>query len=452
MKLTFLGAAGTVTGSKYLVETNGKKILVDSGMFQGWKQLRLRNWDPFPVDVRSIDAVLLTHAHIDHSGYLPCLWKQGYRGPIYATAGTKDLCNLLLPDAGHLQEEDAEYANRKGFSKHKPALPLFTEEDANQVLELFRVVDFDSEKSIVDGVSALWRPSGHIVGAASIYLKAEGRTVLFSGDLGRNEDLVMKAPAAPLAADYVVVESTYGNRIHPIDNSVKQLGEVIRRTLNRKGIVIIPAFSVGRSQAILYALYRLRQQGELRDVPTYLNSPMSINAMGIYCDHRSEHKLSEEECMGMCKVAHYVRTVEESKALNRKHGPMIIISASGMATGGRVLHHIEQFAPDSRNLILFAGYQAGGTRGANLVHGAKELKMHGRMIPVNAEVVMLEGMSAHADQSEILGWLKKLPQAPKTIFVTHGEPEGASAMQLAIQDKLEWNAEIPQHLEAKELT
>jgi len=452
MKLTFLGAAGTVTGSKYLIETSGKKILVDCGLFQGWKQLRLRNWEPFPVDPRSVDAVLLTHAHIDHSGYLPCLWKQGFRGPIFSTSGTKDLCKLLLPDAGHLQEEDADYANRKGFSKHKPALPLFTEADARQVLELFRVVEFDTDQSLFDGVSARWRPAGHIVGASSVYLSSEGRTVLFSGDLGRTEDLVMKAPAAPLAADYVVVESTYGNRIHPADDSVKQLGEIVKRTMNRRGIVIVPAFSVGRTQAILFALYLLRQRGELRDVPTFLNSPMSINAMGIYCAHRAEHKLSDDECKGMCGVAHYTKTVEESKELNRKHGPMIIISASGMATGGRVLHHIEQFGPDSRNTILFAGYQAGGTRGADLVRGAKTLKMHGKMIPINAEVVMLEGMSAHADQSEILGWLKKLPQAPKTIFVTHGEPEGASAMQLAIRDKLEWNAEVPQHLDAKELT
>lgn len=353
MKVTFLGAAGTVTGSKYLIESNGKKVLIDCGLFQGWKQLRLRNWEKFPVDVGSIGAVLLTHAHIDHSGYLPCLWKQGYRGPIYASKGTKDLCELLLPDAGRLQEEDAEYANRKGYSKHNPALPLFTEEDARHVLELFRVVDFDSERTIFEGIAARWLPAGHIVGASSIYLTCDGRTVLFSGDLGRDEDLVMKPPAAPRTADYVLVESTYGNRIHPADNSVRQLGEVIRRTMNRRGVVIIPAFSVGRSQAILFALYKLRQQGELRDVPTFLNSPMSINAMGIYCNHRSEHKLSDEECMGMCGAAHYVKTVEESIALNRKHGPMIIISASGMATGGRVLHHIEQFAPDPRSTILF---------------------------------------------------------------------------------------------------
>lgn len=451
MKIRFLGAAGTVTGSKYLVETDTKKVLVDCGLFQGWKLLRLRNWEPIPVDVKSIDAVLLTHAHIDHSGYLPCLWRQGYRGPVYATAGTKDLCGLLLPDAGRLQEEDADYANRKGFSKHKPALPLFTEEDARRALELFQPVGFGQEIAIADVFSAKWQPAGHIVGAGSLYLGAAGMKILFSGDLGRFEDLVMKPPAPVEAADFVVVESTYGARVHPKDDAVTQLGEAIRRTINRNGVVIIPAFSVGRTQAILYALYLLKQRDALRNVPIYLNSPMSVNAMDIYCNHRADHKLTNADCEGMCEIAEYVRTVEESKALNRKHGPMIIISASGMATGGRVLHHIEQFAPDPRNLLLFAGYQAGGTRGADLIRGAKTLKMHGQQIPINAEVAMLDGLSAHADEEEILTWLRGMKSKPRMTFVTHGEPEGASALQLAIREKLGWTCEVPQHLEERDL-
>lgn len=451
MKITFLGAAETVTGSKYLVESGTKKVLVDCGLFQGWKQLRLRNWEAPPFDPRSIDAVLLTHAHIDHSGYLPCLWRLGYRGPVYSTAGTKDLCELLLPDAGRLQEEDAEYANKKGYSKHQPALPLFTEEEARRALELFRPVGFGQSVSIGEEFAAMWKPSGHIVGAGSLYLEAEGKMILFSGDLGRRDDLVMKPPAEVEQADYVVVESTYGGRMHPKDDPIGQLGEAIRRTFNKSGIVIIPAFSVGRTQAILYALYELKKRGALRNAPVFLNSPMSVNAMGIYCKHASEHKLSDEECDGMCGVAKYVRTIEESKALNRKHGPMIIISASGMATGGRVLHHIEQFAPDRRNLILFAGYQAGGTRGADMVRGAKMIKMHGRQIPVNAEVAILDGMSAHADQEEIISWLQGMKKPPKSVFVTHGEPEGSSALQIAIKEKLGWNSEIPKHLQARVL-
>lgn len=452
MNIQFLGAAGTVTGSKYLVESKAKRrVLVDCGLFQGWKQLRLRNWEPFPVPVASIHAIVLTHAHIDHSGYLPCLWKQGYRGPIFCTKGTKDLCELLLPDAGHLQEEDADYANRKGFSKHTPALPLFTEEDARNVLTLFREVDFDQEVPIAEEFSARWQPAGHIVGAASVLIKADGKTLLFSGDLGRMNDLIMLPPAPPPAADFVVVESTYGSRLHPADDFVAQLGEAIRRTFNRKGIVILPAFSVGRTQSVLYALYLLKQKGKLREAPIYLNSPLSINATGIYNGHRSEHRLTEEECRAMCGMVQYIHTVEESKRLNTKHGPMIILSASGMATGGRVLHHIEQFGPDARNTILFTGYQAGGTRGADLIHGVKALKMHGKMVPINAEVVLLEGMSAHADQAEILNWLKQLPKAPKALFVTHGEPEGASGLQLAIREKLDWKAEIPHYLQTVDL-
>lgn len=451
MKLRFLGAAGTVTGSKYLVEAKGSRVLVDCGLFQGWKQLRLRNWEAFPVDVRSIDAVCLTHAHLDHSGFLPCLWRQGYRGPVYSSRGTMDLCRLLLPDAGRLQEEDAEYANRKRYSKHSPALPLFTEEEAHRSLELFRTVEFDREVPIGPAFSARWLPAGHIVGAASVYLRAEEKTILFSGDIGRGNDLVMDPPAPPRAADVVVIESTYGGRLHPKDDAISQLAEAIRRTFNRNGVVIIPAFSVGRTQAILYALHLLKKGGKLRGAPVFLDSPMSISAVEIYSRYSGNHKLSEEECAGMCDVAQYARTVEDSIAIQRKHGPMVIISASGMATGGRVLHHLKKFAPDPRNLILFAGYQAGGTRGSDLIRGSRILKIHGERISVNAEVAMLDGLSAHADQEEILAWLEKLPAPPRNTYVTHGEPEGSSSLEWAIQERLGWQVDVAQHMQEVEI-
>ncbi len=451
MKVTFLGGAGTVTGSKYLVESKHTKVLVDCGLFQGWKQLRLRNWEPLPFDVRLLDAVILTHAHLDHTGYLPRLWRLGYRGPIYSTMGTKDICELLLPDSGHLQEEDAEYANRKRYSKHSPTVPLYTEDEAKLVLQLFRPINFGESVSVSSEIKAHWMPAGHIIGSGSVTVAAEGKKILFSGDLGRSDDIVMKPPAAPGAADYVVIESTYGNRLHTDVDPVAELGAAVSRAFNRNGVVLIPAFSVGRTQAILFALHQLVKRRTIRDFPVFLNSPMSINAMGIYCKHASEHKLTEEECMGMCEIAQYVRTVEESKALNHRQGRMVIVSASGMATGGRILHHIEHFAPNPRNMILFAGYQAGGTRGSDLLRGAKILKMHGKQVPINAEVTLIDGLSAHADQNEILAWLEKMPSSPKRVFVTHGEPEGASGLQMAIQEKLGWDVECPQHMDTREL-
>ena len=451
MKIKFLGATETVTGSKYLIESNGFKVLVDCGLFQGLKELRLRNWDKFPMDPTQINAVLLTHAHIDHSGYLPVLMKQGFNGPIYCTSGTKDLCHVLLPDAAKLQEEEAGYANRKGFSKHHPALPLFTVEDSERVLKQFKPIEFDREIDLTEDLKLKFTPSGHILGSAFATLKSQKITIVFSGDLGRPIDLIMKPPTFIENADYLLIESTYGDRTHPVENPVDQLAEVINRTVKRNGVVIIPAFSVGRSQSFLYAIHLLKSQKIIADTPVYLNSPMSINAMGIYCDHRAEHRLSPEQCHEMCNVAKYVRTTEDSKALNNKKGPMIIISASGMMTGGRVLHHLKAFAPDPRNTILLAGYQAAGTRGDSLFKGAKTLKMHGEQVPVNAEVASINGFSAHADQNEILGWLKHFSNAPKMTFITHGEPLSAKGLETKIQADLKWNTKIPKYLEEVEL-
>lgn len=451
MRLTFLGAAGTVTGSKYLLEHEGRRVLVDCGLFQGLKQLRLRNWDRFPLDAAAIDAVVLTHAHIDHSGYLPALAVQGFAGPVFATGGTRDLCGLLLPDAGHLQEEDASYANRHAFSKHKPALPLYTEADGRRVLRKFKPVPFGDAFEPIPGVRMRFHPAGHILGAASVHVAWDGGSVLFSGDLGRDHDILMRPPDAPPPADHVVVESTYGDRLHAEEDPATLLAEAVDRTAARGGIVIVPAFAVGRAQALMYLLSELKRAGRIPDLPVFLNSPMAANATDIYRRHRAEHRLDAEQCQRMCEVAKIVNSVEESRALNEMRFPAIIISASGMATGGRVVHHLKAFAPDRRNTILLAGYQAAGTRGAALLAGEREIKIHGAYVPVRAEVVSLGSLSAHADRRELLAWLGRLPRAPKRVFMTHGEPVAADRLRLAVEEAHGWPCTVAEHRQAVEL-
>lgn len=451
MRLNFMGAAGTVTGSKYLLENEGKRLLVDCGLFQGLKQLRLRNWDGLPLDAGKIDAVVLTHAHIDHSGYLPALAKQGFRGPVFATEATTALCGLMLPDSGHLQEEDALYANRHGFSKHQPALPLYTEEDARRTLKLFRPQQFGTSFEPIPGVTVRFSPAGHILGAASVHVAWDGKSILFSGDLGRNADILMQPPAAPDAADYVVVESTYGDRDHEDSDAAGVLAEVVSRTAARGGVVVVPAFAVGRAQALMYVLSKLKRAGRIPDLPVFLNSPMATDATAIYHRFRAQHRLSPEDCDRMCHVARIVNSVEESRKLNDLRVPAVIISASGMATGGRVVHHLKAFAPDHRNTILLAGYQAAGTRGAALAGGAREIKIHGKYVPVRAEVVSLGTLSAHADRGELLGWLDRLPRAPQRVFVTHGEPVAADSLRRSIEEKHHWPCTVAEHMVAVEL-
>ena len=451
MRLTFMGAAGTVTGSKYLLEHGGKRLLVDCGLFQGLKQLRLRNWDRFPMDPSAIDAVVLTHAHIDHSGYLPALAKQGFRGPVYATEATRDLSTLMLPDSGHLQEEDAFYANKHGFSKHQPALPLYTEEEARRVLRLFRPQPFGQTFEPIPGVTLHFRPAGHILGAASVHVAWDGGSALFSGDLGRNEDVLMRPPQDPAAADSVVVESTYGDRLHEQEDPSTLLAEVINRTAARGGVVVVPAFAVGRAQALMYLVANLKRDQRIPDLPVFLNSPMAADVTEIYHRHRPEHRLDPAQCDRMCKAARIVNSVEESQKLNDLRFPAVIISASGMATGGRVVHHLKAFLPDRRNTVLLAGYQAAGTRGAALAGGAKEVKIHGQYVPVRAEIASLGSISAHADRGELLGWLGRLPQAPKQVFVTHGEPVAADSLRHAIEEKHGWRCTVPDHMQAVEL-
>lgn len=441
--IRFLGAAGTVTGSRYLVESSDTRLLVDCGLFQGPREIRERNWVEIPHAAETVDTVLLTHAHIDHSGYLPRLVKNGWSGRIISTPATADLCRLLLPDSGFLQEKDAQYANHRGFSRHRPALPLYTQDDARAALEYFAPMDIEDCHELGETTQFRFRRGGHILGASFIELTTGGRKITFSGDLGRYGDAVMCDPEAPSETDYLVVESTYGNRIHDRVDPQEALGELVEKCVRRGGTVIIPAFAVGRAQSLLFHLSQLKKAGRLSSVPVYLDSPMAIDASHIFCRHRQDHRLSPEQCEEACGVAHYVRETEESKRLTRDAMPKIIISASGMATGGRVVHHLKQYAPDPRNLILFAGFQAAGTRGAAMVAGAPTIKIHGEQIPVNAEVANLSMLSAHADADEIMRWLKGITKPPRMTFITHGEPSASEALRKRIEDELDWQCTIP---------
>ncbi|MFA6901502.1 MAG: MBL fold metallo-hydrolase [Gallionellaceae bacterium] len=452
MEIIFLGATGTVTGSKYLLSSGSTHVLIDCGLFQGLKSLRLRNWDRLPLDLASLSAVVLTHAHIDHSGYLPLLVKQGFKGKVYCSSATRELCSILLPDSGRLQEEQAEYANRHKISKHHPALPLYTQEDAELALQHLHAIDFEEEVMVGSDITFCLYPAGHIPGAASIVMRDSNTSIIFSGDLGRPDDPIMNPPTPLHGADYLVLESTYGNRKHPAQDALQLLGDIINRTAQREGVVVIPAFAVGRTQMLLHYLRLLKDAGTIPDIPTYLNSPMAVDATDIFYRHHLEHRLSFEQCVAACSVAKIVRTAEESKALNRRKGPMIIIAGSGMATGGRVVHHLKAFAPDPRNTILFAGFQAEGTRGAAMVGGAKSIRIHGEDVPVLAEIEAIDTLSAHADYAQIIEWLKSMKQVPRQVFVTHGEQEAASAMVQHIDEELHWPARVPEYMEIVQLS
>jgi metallo-beta-lactamase family protein len=451
LRLTFLGATTTVTGSRYLLETAQGRVLIDCGLFQGFKQLRLRNRQPLPVDPKTIDAVLLTHAHLDHSGYLPRLVLDGFRGPIWCSAATNELCQILLPDSGSLQEEEAEYATRHGFSKHRQPQPLYTEADARHALRQFRSVAFETDFTPIAGLTARLRPQGHLLGAAQMHIACAECRITFSGDIGRPHDALMREPSAIAESDWIVTESTYGDRTHASEDSEQQLGDVIRRVVARGGTVVVPAFAVGRAQLLLHYIARLKDDNAIPAVPVYLNSPMAVDATALYQRFRGEHRLSELECNALCKVAKFVNSVEESKALNAQRGPKVIISASGMATGGRVLHHLKAFAPDERNAIVFTGYQAGGTRGAALVAGARTIRIHGADVPVRAEIVQLTTASAHADSNEILDWLQTAPHAPRGVFITHGEANAADVLRQRIERELHWHAHVPEYGEQVDL-
>ena len=455
--LQFLGAAGTVTGSKYLLEAGGERLMIDCGLFQGEKELRLRNWSPLPVKAASVNWVVLTHAHLDHTGYLPRLIKDGFRGEIHATAATVDLARLVLPDSGHLQEEDAEYANFKGYSKHKPALPLYTYEEAVKSLEALRPIDESKPLELSTHFALKFYRAGHILGARSIEVtvreNSSARKVLFSGDLGRYEQLIIREPAVPDGADYLLVESTYGDRLHPTDDYRARLAQIIESTAAHGGTVLIPSFAIGRTQELLYVLRGMMEQGTLHTVPVHVDSPMAIDVTEIYRKHHEDDNLETAalERQGVKPFSppdvHFDRTREESVALNNIRFPVIIISASGMATGGRVVHHLERLLPDHRNTILFVGFQGSGTRGRIIQSGAESVKMHGHQVSVRARIETIENLSAHADYGEVLRWLGKFSKPPRTTFLVHGEPHAAESLKGKIAAQLRWDATVAAYLQ-----
>lgn len=452
--LTFLGAARTVTGSKYLLQADGYRLLVDCGLFQGLKELRRRNWGPLPVHPGSIHAVILTHAHIDHSGLLPRLVANGFHGRIFCTAGTADLCSLVLPDAGRLQEEDARLANRQRFSRHAPARPLFTEAEALATLGHLEIADFGAPTEVAPGYHAEFVHAGHLLGSAFVRLSRAGSSgggrILFGGDLGRYNRPVLPDPQPALEAETLLLESTYGNRVHPDEDEAALLARIINQALAAGGRVIIPAFAVGRAEEVLYWIKRLEDSGKLNPVPVYLDSPMAVEALNFYGRHSQELDAdvrTREGSIGpyIPRRFHAVSSPRESHEIVAGQTPAIIISASGMATGGRVLHHLTRCLPDARHTILFVGYQAEGTRGRALLDGAKTVKIHGVMVPVGARIEKIDSMSAHADSTEILRWLRTFHTPPARTYLVHGEPVAQQTLQQTIERSLGWTVSIPAH-------
>ncbi|MFZ5481142.1 MAG: MBL fold metallo-hydrolase RNA specificity domain-containing protein [Myxococcota bacterium] len=448
MKITFHGAAGTVTGSKYLLDTDDARLLIDCGLFQGLKQLRLQNWEPPPFDLGTLDAVVLTHAHVDHSGWLPLLARRGWRGPIWCTPGTADLVRILLPDAAYLQEEDARFANLHGYSKHRPALPLFDRDDAEAALALVRTVPYGKPFTPAKGVSARFVRAGHIVGAARVEI--DGRLV-FSGDVGRPNDLLLLPPDHLDTAEVLVVESTYGGRHHDRRDPAETLAGLLRPALDRGGVVMVPTFAVGRAQEVLHLIATLKADGRIPDVPVFLDSPMAIHATRIYCDHVEDHRLTHPACKALCATATALPTREDSMTLNDRKGPFIVLAGSGMAAGGRILHHLARRAEDPRNAVLLVGFQAAGTRGQAILAGAERVKIHGRYVDVRAERLRIDSLSAHADEEELVAWLGTLKDRPRRVFLTHGEPAAADALRVRLKDAFGWDAEIPTQGQAETL-
>jgi metallo-beta-lactamase family protein len=442
MRITFIGGTETVTGSKFLVETETTKVLVDCGLFQGYKWLRERNWQPLPVDIENLDAVILTHAHLDHSGYIPVLYKRGFRGPVFTHHATKALCQILLADSGHIQEEDAKYYSKHNLSKHAHPEPLYDRKTAEASMALFQSVDFDEQGEVGD-IRFHLQPAGHILGAASIILEADNKRIGFSGDVGRFDDVLMKPPRPLPKLDLLLMESTYGNRQHDTQDSFQQLAAVVNRVAKSGGVLLVPAFAVGRAQALQHLLATLMDKGDIPKMPIYLDSPMAIKVSDVFCQYSDQHRLTHEQCHRMCDVVTYTRTVDESKAIAGQAFPHIIIAGSGMATGGRILHHFKRLLDNSKTTVLFTGYQAGGTRGAKMLEGVDAVKIHGAWIPLRATVEVISGLSGHADYLELTQWLTQSELADTTpIQLIHGDPEALEGLRVHLQENTKYKVAV----------
>jgi metallo-beta-lactamase family protein len=456
--LRFLGACGTVTGSKFLLESGSHRVLLDCGVFQGSSELKQKNWSPPPFDPSSLDAVILTHAHIDHTGYVPRLAKAGFSGPVYVTPPTAGLLGYLWPDAAHLHEEDARYANEKQYSSHRPALPFFDANEARAALGLLRQVPFHERAEAAPGIAFTFRRVGHILGAAFLTVEADSRRIVVSGDVGQRNAPILKDPETPESADYLLLESTYGDRLHPDASPRGELGRVVAETVARRGVLLIPAFAVGRAQDVLYHLRSLQRGGRIpANLPIYLDSPMAVGAVDLYCGALAEHDLEMEKLRneGLCPIegpsVKLVRDRDESIALNARRGPMVIVSASGMLTGGRILHHLKHRLPDPETTLLFVGFQAAGTLGRRIREGAREVRIHGQPVPVRAEIREIPALSAHADQRGLIEWVASLTSPPRAVSLVHGEPAAREALAAVLRTTYGWTVNLPGEGETVEL-
>ena len=443
MKIKFIGGAGTVTGSKTLVESNGIRILIDCGQFQGIKPLRELNWEPLPILPSTIDFVLLTHGHLDHCGWLPRLVNQGFKGKIFCTSPTKDITKLILLDSAKIQEEEAEMANKGHYSKHEIAEPLYDVKQAEAVFPLFRVIKTNEQIPLDAEISAVFTNAGHIIGACSIELNLEGKTLVFSGDIGRDNDVLMYPPTKPKKGDYLFLESTYGNRLHPDTDAKMELEMYINNTVAKRGTVIIPSFAVERAQTVMYLLWQLKEEGRIPNIPYIIDTPMGISALEIFAQNRKWHKLPEQHYIGMCKMFSMISDYQETIETIYDKQPKVVIAASGMITGGRVLSYLERYIGLPETTLIIIGYQAEGTRGRKLLEGAKEIKMHGKYYPVLANILEIEALSAHGDQKDLLNWLSALENKPKKVFLVHGENEPADELRLKIIEKYGFNCSVP---------